>query len=249
MASGKKLYFRHSLFATDDEKIQAIIDDLGFEGYGYYFSLLELLYRQCQDEVVNPIRIHQQSVRSLWRKQSKSCNKVITKLEQSGVFVATFSGHFIEFDMPNTAKYLGKYTAKISEVAPKVKKSKVKKRKEVESVVKVSPAPAFDLESAYELYPLKKGKSKGIAKLQKDITSLEQYKKLTRAIENYAAMCKAENKEPRFIKHFSTFAGEWEDFADIERPKTQEEIFKEIFKKPAGVLSLEEAEEKFYAGN
>jgi len=131
MASGKKNYFRHSFNAFDDEKIQKAIELLGYQGYAYYFILLEHLAKKCEDEVINPITIHKQSLRILWRKQSKSCNKVLEKLQQSGLFVVTFRESFIEFDMPNLSKYLGRYQNKIN---PNTRKeSKVKERKEKKS--------------------------------------------------------------------------------------------------------------------
>lgn len=129
MASGKKNYFRHSFFAFEDEKIQKAIDKLGFEGYAYYFIILELLARKCEHEIKNPIRIHQQTLRTVLRKQSKSCNKVITKLQESGLFVATFEENFVEFDVPNLAKYLGKYTNKKSPNSPNKRKEKEIKEK------------------------------------------------------------------------------------------------------------------------
>jgi hypothetical protein len=130
MASGKKNYFRHSFFAFEDEKIQRAIDLLGYEGYAYYFILLELLAKRCENEFQNPIRIHQQSVRNVWRKQTKSCKKVVEKLQESGLFVATFKESFIEFDIPNLAKYLGKYQSKIPPNDPnKIKEKKIKEKK------------------------------------------------------------------------------------------------------------------------
>ena len=130
MASGKKNYFRHSFFAIEDEKIQSVIDEMGFEGYGYFFSLLELLGRKCSESVENPITLHQQSLRSLWRKQSKSCRKVVEKLSKSGLFVATFTESFVEFDIPNFSKYLGRYANKNEPNCPnKRKEKKIKENK------------------------------------------------------------------------------------------------------------------------
>ena len=130
MASGRKNYFRHSFFAHEDEKLQKIIDKLGFEGYGYYFALLELCGRQCTDEVKNPITLHLQSLRSVWRKQSKSCIKVLKELEQSGLFVVTFKESLVELDIPNFSKYLGKYTNKKSpNSSNKIKENKIKLNK------------------------------------------------------------------------------------------------------------------------
>ena len=142
MASGKKNYFRHSTNAFEDEKIQHVIDNLGYEGYAYYFILIELLARKCENEFINPITIHQQSLRNVWRKHSKSCVKVVKKLEESGLFVATFNKSLIEFDIPNLAKYMGKYQIKKSPNVPnksKVKESKVKESKGKENKEKITP--------------------------------------------------------------------------------------------------------------
>jgi len=131
MANGRKNYFRHSFSAFEDEKIQKAISLLGYEGYAYYFILIEMLARQCENEFKNPIKIHQQSLRNVWRKQTKSCKKVVEKLQESGLFVATFKESFVEFDIPNLSKYLGKYTNKNLPNASN--KSKVNEIKEKES--------------------------------------------------------------------------------------------------------------------
>ena len=130
VASGKKNYFRHSMNAFEDDKIQCAIDKLGYAGYAYYFILLELLARQCETECKNPIRIHQQSLRNVWRKHTKSCVKVIEKLQESGLFVATFKESYIEFDIPNLSKYLGRYEPKKSPNGSKERKGKKRKEKE-----------------------------------------------------------------------------------------------------------------------
>lgn len=127
MASGRKNYFRHSFNAFEDEKIQKCIELLGYEGYAYYFILIELLAKQCENEFKNPIRIHPQTLRIIWRKQTKSCKKVLTKLQQSGLFVVTFTESFIELDIPNLVKYMGKYTTKSSPNVSNKKKIKEKK--------------------------------------------------------------------------------------------------------------------------
>ena len=130
MASGKKNYFRHSFNAFEDEKIQKAIDLLGYQGYAYYFILLELLGKQCENEVKNPITIHIQTLRNVWRKHTKSCIKVVEKLQQSGLFYATFNESLVEFDIPNLAKYLGKYTNKNPpNGSNKIKENKIKRKR------------------------------------------------------------------------------------------------------------------------
>lgn len=142
MASGKKNYFRHSTSAFEDEKIQKCIQLLGYEGYAFYFILIELLAKQCENSFKNPITLHQQSLRIVWRKQQQSCQRVVKELEESGLFVATFRESFIDFDIPNLEKYMGFYSNKTETNAPKEKKekeSKVKEKKEKENKIKSLP--------------------------------------------------------------------------------------------------------------
>lgn len=77
----------------------------------------------------------------------------------------------------------------------------------------------FDLEKLYEGYPRKKGKTPGLKKLSKDILSIEDYEQLAAAIQNYAQ--EVAGKEPQYILHFSTFAGQWRDWVHVEPDQTQ----------------------------
>lgn len=66
-----------------------------------------------------------------------------------------------------------------------------------------------------ELYPRKIGKSKGIKKLSK--LEPEEITQLEKAVKNYAASVAGD--EPKFIKHFSTFASEWKDWVEYLPPE------------------------------
>jgi hypothetical protein len=212
MASGRKNYFRHSFNAFEDEKIQNAVDKLGYEGYAYYFILLEILAKQCENEFKNPIRIHQQTLRTVWRKQSKSCKKVVTKLQESGLFVATFNESFVEFDIPNLQKYLGKYTTKNDPNA-----SNKKKRKEIkEKEIKKEQKSKFDLEEIYANYPRKEGKSAGIKKLTQVIKNQVEYDSVLQGAKDYKKHCEINETEKRYIKIFSSWVNQecWKDTYD-----------------------------------
>lgn len=75
-------------------------------------------------------------------------------------------------------------------------------------------APVFDFDSLYKKYPLKKGKTRGIAACKREIKTPEDFSLLGKAIENYAREARAENTEPRFLKHFSSFMGCWRDYLE-----------------------------------
>lgn len=79
--------------------------------------------------------------------------------------------------------------------------------------------PSFEekIIEAYKNYPVKKGKTVGVRKLVKQIRTEESLNQLLLAIKNYAAECR--DKEPQYIKHFSTFAGCWQDYIEVSESK------------------------------
>lgn len=87
---------------------------------------------------------------------------------------------------------------------------------------KASVVP-IGLLKAYDAYPRKIGKSKGLAKAVRDIRDEDEIGAFGEAVSNYALYVKAQGLEQKFIKHFSTFVGEWRDWLDapvIQEVKT-----------------------------
>ncbi len=70
----------------------------------------------------------------------------------------------------------------------------------------------IDLEKIYEKYPRRVGKKKGMAIAAKQIKTNEDAENLSLAINRYREYLAANDTEARFIKHFSTFMGEWKDW-------------------------------------
>jgi hypothetical protein len=70
----------------------------------------------------------------------------------------------------------------------------------------------LDLERVYELYPRKLGRKKGLQKCKAQIRTQVQFESLLAAVANYAAY--VAGSDEKFIKHFDTFMGCWEDWID-----------------------------------
>jgi ribosomal protein S27AE len=85
-------------------------------------------------------------------------------------------------------------------------------------VASAPPRCEFDFELIYKNYPRKIGKKKGMLSCKRLVSLPESYNKLTAAVNNYAAHCKRNGVEEKYIKHFSTFMGEWEDWVDNPPP-------------------------------
>lgn len=73
-------------------------------------------------------------------------------------------------------------------------------------------SPGFDLEALYSLYPRKLGKTNGLKRASKQIKTPEQYERLRAAITSYADQVRRDGTEPKYVKHFSSFMGCWEDY-------------------------------------
>lgn len=68
-----------------------------------------------------------------------------------------------------------------------------------------------DLESVYQLYPRKEGKSDGLRIARAQIKTLAELADLRKAIERYTAKLKVDGTDKKYIKHFGTFMAKWRD--------------------------------------
>lgn len=71
-----------------------------------------------------------------------------------------------------------------------------------------------DFEKIYSDYPRKQGKAKGIKKARAEIKTQDDLAMLAQAIQRYRDHCRNNKIEAQYIKHFSTFMGEWRDWLD-----------------------------------
>lgn len=94
----------------------------------------------------------------------------------------------------------------------------------------------FDFESAYNLYPLKMGKSDGMKKLKKEIKTNNDLELFKTAINNYKKELERSKTDRKYFKHFSTFVNCWRDFIFIEQESKpiKFERIKEEFLKDSG---------------
>ena len=73
----------------------------------------------------------------------------------------------------------------------------------------------LDFETLYQKYPRKIGKKKGIDICLRKIKTQSDFEKLDQAIKNYSEYCDNHQTDKKFIKHFSTFMGSWEDWIGV----------------------------------
>jgi hypothetical protein len=69
----------------------------------------------------------------------------------------------------------------------------------------------FDIERIYKMYPVQRGKQKGMVKFKKLINSQEKYDKLEQAVKNYSKFI---SETGSWGMHWSTFYSSWEDYSN-----------------------------------
>ncbi len=136
MASGKKNYFRHSFSAHNDIKLLELRDEIGVGFYFYYFSLLELCGEASSENLKDFYEFHHSTIRKLWGVSLSKSEKIASKMHCVGLLEFQKMEKSFIFTIPNFAKFMGKYTNKITSNVPN--KRKEKKRKEKESKEKES---------------------------------------------------------------------------------------------------------------
>lgn len=76
------------------------------------------------------------------------------------------------------------------------------------------------IEIIYQMhYPLKKGKSDGIAAAAKQIKTEQDLIDFETAVTRYSIDCERKGTDPKYIKHFSTFVSTWRDWLDPDAGK------------------------------
>ena len=66
----------------------------------------------------------------------------------------------------------------------------------------------------YKTYPRKEGKTRGIKICLREIKTPADFQALQIAVSRYTQHVRKQATEPRFIKIFSTFMGEWRDWVE-----------------------------------
>ena len=76
--------------------------------------------------------------------------------------------------------------------------------------------PRFDFALVYSMYPRKIGKRRGFISCRNSVKTKDDFERMMLAVRNYRAYCIRENKEGQYIYAFSTWANNWEEWADKE---------------------------------
>jgi len=210
-------YFKHYNDATSGSTIQGLLAKKRPYAVILHWFFLERCNQQNSGEIT--VSISELSWR-MFRRKDALLRDIFLISEDNQNFSFALDEDKLKISVLNYAEYQEnrgqksyKKVAKTVHIKDKRLKIKDKRLKIKENEFK------NDLEKIYLSYPLKRGKSKGMKKALSVINSPDKLLNLEKAINNYAAECHKRNTESQYIKHFSTFMNEWEDWINLEQER------------------------------
>jgi len=117
-------WFSHDFNAKDDPKIMLLIDELGMEGYGIYWVLIETLRGCPEAQYRYPLRL----IPSLARKYATTSPKVETVVRNYGLFSIENKKFFIS---PSLCRRMEKYDLKREQMRINALVGVEKRKKEI----------------------------------------------------------------------------------------------------------------------
>lgn len=162
-------WFKHMTCSGDDEKLSAVIDELGMEGYGFYWRLLEIVAEKLDAKGETFCQFSAKKWGNFFQYSPKKFLKFAQNLAEKRLIFIEISEKFIKIDIPNLLKYQDNYQknkqASNNKASEKpinnnsIKDSDVKEVEREEEVISAEPkksAPA-PVEDAVENIPLVDG--------------------------------------------------------------------------------------------
>ena len=121
-------WFSHDFNAKDDPKIMLLIDELGMEGYGIYWVLIETLRGCPEAQYRYPLRL----IPSLARKYATTSPKVETVVRNYGLFIIENGEFFLSKSLCNRME---KYDLKREQMRINARIGVEKRKKEIHESV------------------------------------------------------------------------------------------------------------------
>lgn len=222
-------WFKHYSNASSSLKLQSLISELGVEGYGQYWLLLELLCEKFDGESPEVTLFFDEISAKVRIKFTKKLETFLQKLSDFHLLSFQISGKFYKIEAPILLDLQSKdfkFATKQrllndSNATLRIKNKDIRLKNKKEINKEKIQNDVFDLELIYSHYPKKEGKKAGMDRLKKIIKNQETYDKVLSAVKNYSDKTKFD--DIKFIKHFSSFISVWEDYLVLEKPVTYEQ--------------------------
>jgi len=204
-------WFKHETDAKESEKLKDVIAEFGFEGYGWYWRIMEIVAFKMDETS----RCHYEQTVSEW------CTNLKVKQKKLSLFLELIHNQFniklvyydkkLRIEIPNLLKKRDEYTKKSGHKSDTLLKMSLLDRerdKDRDKDKTYTPDPrVIWFEEDWETYPRKEGnKTKAKACYLKTVTTPEKRKAFLEKMKAYVKSV----EEPIYLKHGETFFRNWQ---------------------------------------
>lgn len=233
-------WFKHITDTDTDERISALIDAMGMEGYGLWWRLLEIIAKQMDDTDKCDVTYSLPRWSLLLYCHHNKVRSFLGNSEVIGLCAVSNDGGKIKVTVPNLLKYRDNHTKNL-QVTRKSKTSdlSVTNKQEVEVEVEVEveyknppivPPRGDDRETLFDEfwqgYPKRVGKDAARKAFEKRKPDALLTARMVQAVETQKRSRQWQEESGKFIPNPATWLnqGRWED--DVEAEAENKETWK-----------------------
>jgi len=228
-------WFKHYSDNHRGQSIQYLLEEFGHTGPCCYYFLMEMCAEKIEydasGQLVSKFRFNEAMVRKLFRINRATFQSILKTFQELNLLSYKISDKFLEIEMPILLNLLDRDMKKPRKERDqnaqlrrldKEEDKDIYKEKEKEAECGSNEPVIFNsltkekiqeyLETIYQEYPRKEGKTPGMRVALRQIKNEEDLTNLAQSVENYAKRKKGVEK--KYLLMFGTFMNQWRDWLD-----------------------------------
>ncbi len=114
-------WFKHMTLSFNDEKLSAVVDELGMEGYGFWWRILEVVAEKMDENGEYSVSFSPKKWGNFFGFSAKEFENFARIFQKNRIFDVEFSENQVMVSIPNLLKYRDEWSrkkARNSGVAP-----------------------------------------------------------------------------------------------------------------------------------
>ena len=141
-------WFKHMTASSQDEKLSRLKDACGLEGYGFWWSVVEIVAAGVDEKQKTSVTYSFKKWCNLIGIRSQTFRKLSALCAVFDLFAISFDGDYVTIDIPNILKFKDEYTRKSGQAPDKLRtNSGAKQRQNTDTETEKDHTPIGSLEN------------------------------------------------------------------------------------------------------
>lgn len=138
-------WFKHMTSSFDDEKLSRLVEVAGFEGYGFWWRIVEIVGAGVDDKQRTSVTFSIKKWTLLCAIRAQKFTKLCLLCQDCGLFTVRFEGRSATINMPNILKFKDEWTRKkkdnsgVNSGATPEELQRIQKQKQSKSITPLTP--------------------------------------------------------------------------------------------------------------